>query len=396
MPQFTYEAKEQSGKVERGTREGESAETVARELRAQGYFVVAVQRVAQPRPEQLETFKRQVLAPVFFPVSSKHRAMFFSSLKALMSSGMSVSEGMGTMAKRTKNRILAQAAAEMVEEAVRGRQMSSVMRKYPAAFPITTLAVMEAGEESGLIEQTAARLAKYFDRTFEIEQMYRWHTFYPKMLLVALILIPSAKTLIFGGLGPWLGVVLGQSIPLILMLAALWYGSRLLMRFPPLRRALDSTKLMLPWFGSLTRRMATARWARALAMLLSAGVPVHRALVAAASATGNAAMEQSLITEAEGVLHGQTVAETVAASHHIPDMAMDMLSTTERAGSIEDALEKVADYYESETDVGGKQTAVAAGILFYLLVALAIAGVVLSFWQGYFGQYNELLGSGGP
>ncbi len=392
MPQFTYEAKEQSGKVERGTREGETAEAVTRELHAQGYFVVTVQRVAQPRPVQWETFKRQVIAPVFMPVSSKHRAMFFSSLKALMSSGMSVSEGMGTLAKRTKNKILAQAAAEMVDEAVRGRPMSSVMRKYPAAFPITALSVMEAGEESGLIEQTAARLAKYFDRTFEIEQMYRWHTFYPKMLLVALILIPSAPTLIFRGLGPWLSIVLGQSLPLLFMLAALWYGSRLLMRFPPLKRALDSAKLMLPWFGSLTRRMATARWARALAMLLSAGVPVHRALVAAASATGNAAMEQSLITEAEGVLHGQTVAETVAASRHIPDMAMDMLSTAERAGSIEDALEKVADYYESETDVGGKQTAVAAGILFYLLVALAIAGVVISFWQGYFDQYNELLG----
>jgi type II secretory pathway component PulF len=77
-------------------------------------------------------------------------------------------------------------------------------------------------------------------------------------------------------------------------------------------------------------------------------------------------------------------------------MALDMLSTAERAGSIEDALEKVAEYYESETDVGGKQTAVAAGIFFYLLVALAIAAVVLSFWQGYFGQYSELLGSGGP
>jgi type IV pilus assembly protein PilC len=396
MPSFTYEVKQKTGQVERGTLEGESAEAVARELRAQGYFVVTVQRVARPRPEQWEVLKRQVLAPVFYPVSSKHRAMFFSSLKALMSSGMSVSEGMGTLAERTKNRILAQAAAEMVEEAVRGRPMTSVMRKYPAAFPITALAVMEAGEESGLIEQTAARLAQYFDRTFEIEQMYGWHTFYPKMLLVALILIPSAKTLILGGLGPWLSVVLGQSLPLLLVLAGLWYGSRLLMRLPRLRRVLDSVRLMLPWFGSLSRRMATARWARALAMLLSAGVPVHRALVAAASATGNAAMEQSLVTEAEGVLHGLTVAETVAATRQVPDMALDMLSTAERAGSIEDALEKVAEYYESETDVGGKQTAVAAGIFFYLLVALAIAAVVLSFWQGYFGQYSELLGSGGP
>jgi type IV pilus assembly protein PilC len=280
----------------------------------------------------------------------------------------------------------------MAEEAVRGRPMTSVMRKYPAAFPVTTLAVMEAGEESGLLEQTAERLAKYFDRTFEIEQLYRWHTFYPKMLLVALILIPSAKTLILGGFAPWLQLVLSQSLPLLAGLAVLWYGARLVMRAPRLRQTLDAVKLVIPWFGSLSRRISTARWARALAMLLEAGVPVHRALVAAASATGNAAMEQALIMEAEGVLHGLTVAETVAASRHIPDLALDMLSTAERAGSIEDALEKVADYYESEADVGGKQTAVAAGIFFYLLVAAAIAVVVLSFWQGYFWQFSDLLG----
>ena len=142
--------------------------------------------------------------------------------------------------------------------------------------------------------------------------------------------------------------------------------------------------------------MSTARWARALAILLSAGVPVHRAMVAAASATGNGAMEEALVREAAGVLHGKTVAEAVAASRHIPEMALDMLATAERAGSIEDALEKVADYYESETDVGGKQTAVALGVVLYLLVALAIGIFVISFWQGYFGQFTELLSGGGP
>jgi len=395
MPTFTYEAREQSGKVERGTREAESAEAVARELRAQGYFVVAVERAARPRPQQLEQLKRQVLAPVFYPVSSKHRAMFFSSLKALMSSGMSVSEGMGSLAKRTQNCILKAAAAEMVEEAIRGRPMSSIMAKYPAAFPAVALAVMEAGEESGLIEQTAQRLSKYYDRAFEVEQMYRWHTFYPKVLLIALVLIPTAPTLVLGSFAQWLNLVLTRSLPLLLAMAVLWYGGRLLFRVPQIRGVLDSVKLMLPWFGSLSRRISTARWARALAMLLSAGVPVHRAMVAAASATGNAAMEQALVREAAGVLRGQTVAEALAASRHIPEMALDMLATAERAGSIEDALEKVADYYESETDVGGKQTAVAMGILFYLLVALAIAITVISFWQGYFGQYDELLGGGG-
>ena len=126
-------------------------------------------------------------------------------------------------------------------------------------------------------------------------------------------------------------------------------------------------------------------------MLLGAGVPVHRSLLAAASATDNAAMEEALVREAEGVLHGRTVSEVLAATKHIPDMALDMIATAERAGSVEDALEKVADYYESETDVGGKQTAMAAGIFFYLIVALAIAGVVITFWSGYFQQYGDVL-----
>jgi type IV pilus assembly protein PilC len=317
--------------------------------------------------------------------------MFFSMLRALLSSGMNVSEAMGTLSKRTGNRMLAHIAAEMGEEAIRGRPMTSVMRKYPSAFTPAAMAVMEAGEQSGLIEQTAHRLSQYYDKAFETEQAYRWNTFYPKILLIALILIPTAPTLVLGSFSAWVNLVLTRSVPLLLGVAIVWYGWRLVTQLPPVKRALDTIKLWLPWFGSLSRRISTARWARALSMLLSAGVPVHRALVAAASATGNAAMEEALVREAEGVMHGQTVGETLAATKQLPDMAIDMLSTAERAGSIEDALEKVADYYESETDVGGKQTAVAVGIFFYLLVAVAIGFVVITFWTGYFSQYNELL-----
>jgi len=247
--------------------------------------------------------------------------------------------------------------------------------------------VMEAGEQSGLIETTAERLASYFDKAFELEQAYRWHTFYPKILLIALVFVPSAPVLVLEGFQAWLRVVLSQILPLLLGIGVLWYGWRLLVQVPMVKRAIDGVKLMLPWFGSLSRRIATARWARALSMLLTAGVPIHRALVAAASATGNAAMEERLVREAEGVMRGTTVAESLAASKQLPDMALDMISTAERAGSIEDALEKVADYYESETDVGGKQTAIAIGMIFYLLVAIAIGFVVISFWSGYSQQF---------
>jgi type IV pilus assembly protein PilC len=392
MPTFTYEVKEEDGNVQRGVLEGESADAVARQLKAQGYFVVSIEPGGETRTGVAPSVERQVLAPVFYPVSSKHRALFFSSLRVLMSAGMGVSEAMRTLSLRTQNRVLSQAAAEMAEEAIAGRPMSTVMRKYPAAFPQVTLAVMEAGEESGLIEQTAERLASYFDRTFQLEQAYRWHTFYPKLLLIALMVIPTVPLLLLGTFSQWLRVVLSRSLPVLVLAMGLWYGWRFVARVPGLKRALDGIKLALPWFGSLSRRLSVARWARALSMLLSAGVSVHRSLVAAASASGNAAMEEALLREAEGVMQGKMVGEVLAASGQIPDMALDMISTAERSGSIEDALEKVADYYESETDVGGKQTAVAVGLVFYLLVAAAIAAVAIQFWTGYFGQYNKYLG----
>ena len=155
----------------------------------------------------------------------------------------------------------------------------------------------------------------------------------------------------------------------------------------------------IPEMGAVTAALAVERLARspytaevALSMLLRAGVPIHRSLVVASSAAGNAAMEEALTQEAERVLRGQTVAEALAESKVLPDMALDMIATAERSGSFEDALERIADYYESETDVGGKQTAIAVGMIFYLIVAAIIGFVVISFWGDYFSQYDSLLG----
>jgi len=385
MPRFSYEVKQRSGQVERGTMAAESPQAVARRLQAEGYFVVSVERVGRPVTEESpwESFKRRVLAPTIYPTSSKALATYFTSLRALLSTGMNVSEATRTLSQRTRSPMLAHASREMAQAAIQGRPMSGVMRKYPSAFGPATLAAMEAAEQTGLIEQMADRLSKYFDRAFELEQTYRWQTFYPKVLLVALVLIPTVPTLVLGGVGSWLSVVLGRALPGLIGIAVLWYGFRLLMRVPPVRMVFDGLKLMIPWVGSLGRRMATARWARALAMLMAAGVPVHRALVAAASASGNAAMERALVREAEGVLYGRSVTEVVAASRQMPEMALDMLATAERSGSVEGALEKVAEYYESETDVGGKQTAMVLGVVFYLIIAAIIGAIVISFWYGY-------------
>lgn len=392
MPQFTYEVRQPTGAVSRGTTSGESAQAVARKLQAQGYYVIEIRPLpARAAAASRDAFSRNVLAPVFFRVSSKSLGAFFASLRALLSAGMNISEAMTTLSRRTGNRTLRRAAYEMGEEAVRGRPMSSVLGRFPAAFGPATRAMIETGEESGFLERAAGRLAEHFDRTHELEMAYRWNTFYPKILVLALIVIPTLPTLVLGTVNEWLGVLLSRSLPTLVTVLLLWYGWRMMLLLPWLSRGIDRLKLLVPWFGSLARRTATARWARSLSMLSSAGVPVHRALLAAAAATGNRAIEASLVREAEGVLHGRTLSEVAQASREIPAMALDMLATAEKAGSIESALDKVAEYYESETDVGGKQTAVAVGVGFYLLIALLIGIFVISQWGAYIGGMGSFL-----
>ena len=394
MPRFAYEVREESGRTERGTARGANEEAVRRQLRAQGYLVVTVEpvteRVAEPETPR-EMFARRVLAPVFYPVDSRSLAMFFASVRVLVSAGMSVSEAMGTLSQQTGNPTLRKAAEEMREAAIGGRPMSQVLGRYPSAFNPATVAAMEAGEESGLVERTVERLTKYFDRTYELEQMYRWQTFYPKLLLIGLVVIPTVPALVLHGFAPWLRLILARALPLALGIVLLWYGWRLLRRIESFGQAIDRIKLVIPWFGSLARRTATARWARALAMLSEAGVPVHRALVAAAAASGNKGVEASLVREAEGVLHGKTLTEVVRASNEMPRLATDMLATAEKSGSIEGALEKLADYFESETDVGGKQTAMTIGLGIYLLIAAVVGYVVITSWMSYAQGYNAMI-----
>jgi len=161
MPQFTYEVRQSTGAVERGTTSGESTQAVARALQAEGYFVIQVQPLAaRPVGTSWEAFSRRVLAPVFFRVSSKSLGAFFASLRSLLSAGMNVSEAMTTLSRRTGNRTLRRAAHEMGEEAVRGRPMSGVLGRFPAAFGPAARAMIETGEDSGFLERAAGRLAE--------------------------------------------------------------------------------------------------------------------------------------------------------------------------------------------------------------------------------------------
>lgn len=405
MQTFSYEAKTDTGELVRGRLEAETERGAVEKIRSMGYWVL---RVKQTRPRGELTWyqylARGYFSFIFHRVNAKSLAIWYRSFADLLGAGWNLHEAALTLAERTRSHTLRQVAREIAERALRGELMSPVFDRYPSVFPLHAKALVQTGEETGLLDETLEHLAAFYDTVYEIQMAYRMETFYPKVVLFLFITLPPIIPAVVGASGgagalsfDW-RIYLRALIARIgiwgFLLAAAWFVWRLLMQFQPVRRGWDRLKLIIPGVGGIGRRNGLARWARSMAMLLRAGVPLRRGLEAAASATGNEAMAASMRREIQRVLSGEPLSAVMAASHEFPEQAIDMVVTGERSGNIERMLDKMADYYQAEALTASKQTAVTVGVAFYLLVALLVAIYVIGFWTGYYGSILSSAGEG--
>jgi type II secretory pathway component PulF len=168
--------------------------------------------------------------------------------------------------------------------------------------------------------------------------------------------------------------------------------ARILLQVEPLREAYDSLKLMVPGIGGLVRQLAMARFSRAMAALYAAGVSLPRAIAVAALAADNDYLTKRLRGAIREVEHGQSISEAFRRTGVMPPLVLDMLRTGESTGNVDSMMDKVAEYYEQETDVKSGQAVVVLSVGVYLLIALWIASMIIGFWQGYAGGGGAFLG----
>lgn len=389
MPRFRYQAVDAAGRPVSGSVAAPDEQQAFRDAQARG--LKAVRIVAAPSEIAWhERLAREYLSFIFHPVSTKALAVWYRSLQFLLGAGMNVVEAAHSLSGKGANATLRAVSREIAEQAVEGKPLASALANHPSAFPDFARAVMEAGQETGMLQQSAQRMADYYDQLYELQQAYRIETFYPKLLLVAYLAIPILPTLVLGGVGAYLHALVERTWHLAVVLVCAWLGWRLLTQFPWFRRGFDRFKLSLPWFGGIAKRTALARWARSLSALLNAGVPLSRSIEAASAACSNAAIQHAVMAKASGTLQGRPISEVMAESREFPDQMTDMVAMGERSGETAQMLERAAAYYEIEAQSASKQSAIGVGLAFYLAIALVIAIYVVQFWGGYFGNLMKM------
>lgn len=330
---------------------------------------------------------------MFYGARLAERVQLFRELATLVDSGMTIGMALSALEGRPWSLEQRLAVSDCARQTMQGKFFSQVMARHPKVFNELSQALVAAGERGGKLDSMLNRIADYLEQEQAFHQMLSRETFYPKILLLAVLFIPLGTQMIIAAISGSTGAALAVGLKGLLLYATvggvpavvLWQLHQRYMASESGRQVLDQMKLRIPLVGKVLLKSAWARLCRALGALYDAGVPLSEAVPLAARTAQNRAIERLLSATAPKLQQGIPLSEALATTGQVPPLAMSMLQTGEQTGQIDATLGKVADYYEAESYTATRQMTLAivpvAVIIFGIVVLMQLVG----FYGGYFG-----------
>ncbi len=333
-------------------------------------------------------------------VKSKDRILFSRQLSTLINAGLPLLQSLKNVQNQTDNKNFRYIISEVISDVEAGSTFSNSLAKHPDVFNEVYINLVAAGEASGTLDRSLLRLADQQEKDADIVSKVRGALIYPLVVVLVMIgvvafmliaVLPEVRSL-YDGLGnvqlPFVTrALLAVSdftvnywwVFLLLIGLLVFFGSRWVRSIGG-RKYVDKFKMRMWPIGSLFMKMYMARFARTGTTLIASGVPLIQMLEITAKAVNNYHIEKSLNTATEKVRSGKALSESIAGDPNFLDLVPNMLRIGEQSGSMEDMLEKTAEYYEKEVDNQIKtiSTIIEPVLMIVLgIVALVIVAAIL-------------------
>lgn len=390
MPSYTYQAVDPQGQTRRGVLEADSLKAARHQLRAQSFI-----------PLEVKASAGEGAAPgLFAPRRLMGRtalAVWTRQLAGLVSAGLPLERALTSLAEEADTPALAQLLGQLRSEVNAGATFGAALAQHPREFSDIYRAVISAGEQSGQLGLVLERLADDLEEQQALQAKLLGAALYPAIVsLVALLIVVFLMTYVvpqvasvFSGTQrtlPWLTVVmLGVSALvrehggwLLLLLLATAGGFAALYRQDGPRQTLDAAFLRLPVLGRLARGYNAARFASTLAMLSAAGVPMLKALQAAAQTLNNRAMRGDALQALVLVREGAPLAAALAQHPRFPGLLGMFARLGEQTGQLPDMLQRAARQLGNDVQRRALQLATLLEPLLIVAMGLMVMLIVLA------------------
>lgn len=387
---YSWEGKDKKGKAVKGEMRAAGDSFVNATLRRQGIIVTKV--------------KKQSGFTSKGKVTDKDITLFTRQLATMMKAGVPLLQSFDIVGKGHSNPAVAKLLLDIKSDVETGSSMSAAFRKYPLYFDALFCNLIGAGEQAGILDTLLDRLATYKEKIQAIKSKIKSALFYPisiivvAFVIVAIIMIfviPAFKTL-FDGFGAELPA------PTLIVMAisdifvkwwwaifgsiggGIWFFFYTWKRSLSMQATMDRLILKVPVFGPLIRKATIARWARTLATMFSAGVPLVEALDSVAGAAGNRVYYDATKKIQSEISTGTSLTVAMQNTNVFPNMVLQMTAIGEESGALDSMLSKVADFFEAEVDDAVDALASLMEPVIMVVLGTLIGGLVIAMYLPIF------------
>ncbi len=397
MPAFSFEAIDSQGQSRKGTIEADSAKAARSLLRGQSLVPLAVEPLASGAAAgggAPGLGERLMTRPVF---NSAGLAIWTRQLAGLVASGLPLERALTALADEAEGDRQRHLVAALRAEVNAGSTFARALTGHPREFSDIYCAVVGAGESSGSLGLVLERLADDLEERQTLRGKLIGAALYPAIVtLVAIVIVlflvgyvvPQVAS-VFAGTKralPFLTVAMlaisdavrhyGWAMLLALILIAI--GGRYALAQPAFRQKFDGWWLTLPVVGRLARGYNAARFAGTLAMLAGAGVPILKALQAAAETLNNRALRADAMDALVLVREGAPLASALAQKKRFPGLVSMFARLGEQTGQLPVMLQRAAIQLSAEVQRRSMQLATILEPLLIVVMGLVVMLIVLA------------------
>lgn len=325
--------------------------------------------------------------------------IFSRQMYSLTKAGMPLDRALRGLEASISNPAMRKILRDAVQQLEKGMDLTAAFGRHPKTFSPLYLSLVHVGENTGRLDLAFEQIGKYLELERSTAKQVKSATRYPMFVLVAIAVALAIITVFvipvfaetFEQLQaelPWQTQVL---IAISDFMVAFWMYilAAIAAAFVTFRKWLgtrkgrlkwDQRKMTFPLVGSIFNRVALARFARTFAMMSKAGVPVVQSLSVIARAVGNQHIGDNILQMQDGISRGESLYKTAVKSGMFSPLVLQMIAVGEESGNIDDLMQEVADFYDSEVEYDLKKL----GSAIEPILIVFIAGMVLVLALGVF------------
>ena len=398
---FDYKVRDKTGALVTGQLVGDNEAIVMTRLRQMGLTPIRVKQASTGLKMEIHLRPGRI--------KLKQIAVFCRQFATMVNSGLPILRALSILTDQTESKELAKVLFAVRAGVENGSSLSAAMAEHPKAFNALFISMVKAGETGGVLDEVLLSLADQIEREVELRRQIKSAMTYPIVVVALVTLILAAMLLfvvpqfetIYSSLGGTLPLPTRMLLSVSRAVRSYWYvvllgavvASFLFRRYKKTeagRARVDAVKIKIPIFGPLFHKVALARFASTLGMLLRSGVPILQALDNVNETVNNRVIGDAVDDVKTSVREGESIAKPLGRHKAFPPMVVQMMAVGEETGAVDTMLDKVAEFYNSEVTATVEAMTSLIEPLLIAVIGAAVGAAVIALYMPMFSVINLL------